>query len=67
MLYCCDFQNLEKLHKEGMWQGTGLETQAWKVALCAKEDPRETATHEEPRPGKGEVDGMDQHINTAVH
>lgn len=33
-LYCCDFQNLGKLLREGQQQGAGLETHPCVVDLC---------------------------------
>lgn len=46
---------------------TGQETHIWEMALCTKEDPRETAAHEGTTPGRGTVGGMDQQRKTAVH
>lgn len=67
ILYCCDFQNLGKLHQEGTWQVTGLETHTWEMALCTKEDPRGTAAHQGTTPGRGTVGGMDEQRKTVVH
>lgn len=66
-LYHSDLHNLEELHRGGTWQGAGLETHAWEVALWAKKDPRRSVAHERPTPDRAEVGSMDQQRKTAVH
>lgn len=44
-LYCCDFQNLGKLHRGGKQQGVGQETHTCVVDLFAEEDPGGIAAH----------------------
>lgn len=66
-LYHSDLHSLEELHRGGTWQGTGLETHAWEVALWAKKDPRRSVAHERPTPDRAEVGSMDQQRKTAVH